>query len=127
MKNPKNSSKRIKTLGLHEWTEDELIINFYVTKFGMTNLTSYFNSIDDLSNHLKLKPNSFKLQECNFRMLMKCKERVLTDYSKTQELVFDLFNSEPMYKYFQIVKGILNLDNLIRHKEMNRKFSNILN
>jgi hypothetical protein len=116
-----NSSKRIKTLGLHEWSDNELMVNFYVTKFGLKNIDVVFKTVEELCQHLKVDVVSFKMQSSNFRMLMRCTTNVLTDYSKLQKGIYDLCNGETFYEFYRVVKSILDVDGLVRER-MIKKF-----
>ena len=106
-------NKRTQTLGLHSWTENDLILNFYVTKFGTRNI--WLKTISDLSKYIGTTDCSFTKQSMNFRYLMGCKNNTLTDYSKLQKLVFELFNDVSQYEFFLIVSDII--DNTTKERE----------
>jgi hypothetical protein len=111
--------KRTLTLGLHHWNENDLILNFYFTKFGTRSI--YIKSEEELSKFIGTTPCSFKKQSMNFRYLMGCKSGVLSDYSKLQNLVFELFDEIPFYEFHQIVKGIIGQDDHERREIFVRK------
>jgi len=106
--------KRTLTLGLHHWTDNDLILNFYVTKFGTRYI--HLKTEEELSKFIGTTPCSFTKQQMNFRYLMGCKSNVLTDYSKLQKLVFELFNEISFYEFHQIVKKIVRQDEYERNK-----------
>lgn len=104
--------KRTLTLGLHHWTENDLILNYYVTKFGTRYI--YLKTEEELSKFIGTTPCSFTKQQMNFRYLMGCKSNVLTDYSKLQKLVYELFDEISFYEFHQIVKNIIGQDDYER-------------
>jgi hypothetical protein len=101
-------SKRTQTLGLHHWTQNDLIVNFFYTKFGTRSL--YIKKEEDLAKLIGTTATSFKKQSMNFRFLMGFNTRVLTDYSQLQKSVFESFNELPYHKFYQIVKQIIGQD-----------------
>lgn len=104
--------KRTLTLGLHHWTENDLILNYYVTKFGTRYI--YLKTEEELSKFIGTTPCSFTKQQMNFRYLMGCKSNVLTDFSKLQKLVYELFDEISFYEFHQIVKNIIGQDDYER-------------
>jgi len=112
-------NKRTQTLGLHSWSENDLILNFYVTKFGTRNI--WLKSLSDLSKYIGTTECSFTKQSMNFRYLMGCKNNTLTDYSKLQRLVFELFNDISQYEFFLIVSDIIDNTNKERERLLKLK------
>lgn len=110
--------KRTQTLGLHHWTENDLILNFYFTKFGTRCI--YLKSEKELSKFIGTTICSFKKQSMNFRYLMGYSSSILSDYSKLQKLVFELFNEISFYEFNQIVKGIIGQDDYERREMLIR-------
>jgi hypothetical protein len=106
--------KRTQTLGLHHWTENDLILNFFFTKFGTRSI--YIKSEEELSKFIGTTPCSFKKQSMNFRYLMGYKSGILSDYSKLQGLVYELFDSISFYEFRQIVKKIIGQDEYERRE-----------
>jgi len=111
--------KRTQTLGLHHWTENDLILNFFYTKFGTRSI--YIKTEEEFSKFIGTTPCSFKKQSMNFRYLMGCKSGTLSDYSKLQKLVFELFDEISFYEFYQIVKGIIGQDEYERREILVRK------
>ena len=107
-------NKRVQTLGLHSWSENDLILNFYVTKFGTNNI--WLKSLSDLSKYIGTTECSFTKQSMNFRYLMGCKNNTLSDYSKLQRLVFELFNDISQYEFFLIVSDVIDNTNKERER-----------
>jgi hypothetical protein len=52
----------------------------------------------------------------NFRYLMGCKNNTLSDYSKLQRLVFELFNDISQYEFFLIVSDVIDNTNKERER-----------
>ena len=106
--------KRTETLGLHHWTENDLIVNFFFTKFGTRSI--YIKTEEEFSKLIGTTPCSFRKQSMNFRYLMGCNSRILSDYSKLQKLVFELFDEISFYELYQIVKDIIGQDDYERRE-----------
>ena len=47
---------------------------------------------------------------------MGCNSRILSDYSKLQKLVFELFDEISFYEFYQIVKDIIGQDDYERRE-----------
>lgn len=111
-------SKTIKTKGLHEWSKDELVVAFYLTKFGNKNL--YLKTEGDVAKAFGVSLGSLKMQMANFKYLVGHKNGSLTDYSKTQLEVFEEFNGKDLYNFCKVVKGIIDQDTYERYELLRR-------
>lgn len=109
-------NKRIKTLGLHEWSYDDLIVNFYVTVYGTKEL--YHNTIQSICNRLGVSEHSFDYQGRNFRYLMNEPTKVLSDFSKRQKEVWEVLQNESRFEIKKIVQKILDEENLSRERDL---------
>lgn len=106
------TSKSIKSKGLHEWTKDELIVTFYLTKYGNKNL--YLRNENEVSKNLGVTPGSLKMQMCNFNFLLGVKSGSLSDYSELQKEIFDEYNNMNEYYFCKKVKEVIGQDDYER-------------
>lgn len=110
----KKTTKRTKTLGLHEWSKNDTILCLYYTKYGFTGL--YVKNENDLSRFIGTSPGSLKMQSANFRSLMGHTEQSLSDFSKLQSDVYDEFGKMSQYELMRVCKSILNQDEMERNE-----------
>lgn len=107
-------AKRTKTLGLHEWTEKDTIITFYITKYGTKGL--YLKTEADIASYLGVTVGSLKMQMANFRALLGSQTGVLSDYSNIQEKVFNEYNDMTQYHFMKIVHELIGQDEIERNE-----------
>lgn len=107
-------TKRTKTLGLHEWSEKDTIITFYLTKFGTKGL--YLKTEQDVAKYLEVSIGSLKMQMSNFRALLGSESNVLSDYSELQEKVFNQYNDMTQYQFMKIIHELIDQDNYERNE-----------
>lgn len=107
-------AKRTKTLGLHEWTEKDTIITFYITKYGTKGL--YLKTEADIANYLGVSVGSLKMQMANFRTLLGSQTGTLSDYSNIQEKVFNEYNDMTQYHFMKIVHELIGQDEIERNE-----------
>jgi hypothetical protein len=96
---------RAKTLGLHEWSENDTILTLYFTKYGTKGL--YLKTDKDISNFIGVSIGSLKMQSSNIRALMGQKTNVLSDYSTIQEKIFNKYNEFSQIQLMRIVQEII--------------------
>lgn len=107
-----STSKRTKTMGLHEWSKNDTIISLYVAKYGTKGL--YLKTEGDIAKFIGTSEASLKMQCANMRSLMGQSEKVLSDFSKLQSEVFDEYNGMSEYQLMKEVKNIINQDDFER-------------
>lgn len=112
MKRKESTSKAIQTKGLHEWTKDELVVAFYLTKYGNKNI--YLKTETDVAKHFGVSLGSLKMQIANFRYLLGDRKGSLTDYSKDQESIFEEFNGKEWYSFNRQVRTFIGQDDFER-------------
>lgn len=105
-------NKRTETLGLHHWSENDLIVNYYVTVYGCNDL--YHNTIESICNRLGVSEHSFDYQGRNFRHLMNKPTKTLSDYSKSQYEVYTFLKDENRFEIKEMVMDILDEVNVQR-------------
>ena len=113
-----NTTKRAKTLGLHEWSKNDTIISLYVTKFGTKGL--YLKTEKDVAKFIGTTEGSLKMQCANIRSLMGQKSRALSDFSQLQSEVFEEYNEMSQYQLMKEVKTIINQDDYERCEALKR-------
>lgn len=118
MKRKESTSKAIKTKGLHEWTKEELVVAFYITKYGNKNI--YLKSESDVAKHFGVSLGSLKMQVANFRYLLGDRKGSLTDYSKDQETIFEEFNGKDWYLFNRQVRNFIGQDDFERAEALRK-------
>lgn len=118
MKRKESTSKAIQTKGLHEWTKDELVVAFYLTKYG--NKGIYLKTETDVAKHFGVSLGSLKMQMANFRYLLGDRKGSLTDYSKDQENIFEEFNGKEWYSFNRQVKVFIGQDDFERAEALRK-------
>jgi len=108
MNRKESTSKSIKTKGLHEWTKEELVVAFYLTKYGNKNI--YLKTETDVAKSFGVSLGSLKMQMANFRYLLGDKKGSLTDYSKDQEMIFEEFNGMDWLGFNRKVRTFIGQD-----------------
>ena len=71
------TNKRTQTLGLHQWNENDTILCYYYTKYGLKNLM--YDTEEKLSGYIGTTLNSLRKQGMNFRYLMGKSTKTLSD------------------------------------------------
>ncbi len=94
--------------GLHVWSKEELMVTFYITKYGNKNM--YLKTESDISKYFGVSLSSLKMQVSNFRYLMGYKSGTLSDYSKIQKEIFDEYNNKDWYSFNREIRVIINQD-----------------
>lgn len=115
----RNNDKRTKTMGLHLWTENDTILCYYYTKFGLEHLM--YNTEEKLSGYIGTTLLSLKKQSMNFRYLMGKKTRTLSDFSKIQKDVFDVLEGYNFNQIHKFVKDIIKQDDWERQELLKMK------
>ena len=118
MEKKNSTSKSIKTKGLHEWTKDELVVAFYLTKYG--NKSIYLKSETDVAKHLGVSLGSLKMQMANFRYLLGDKKGSLTDYSRDQESIFNEYNGKDWLSFNKFVRVVIGQDTFERTEALRK-------
>lgn len=118
MKRKESTSKAIQTKGLHEWTKDELVVAFYITKYGNKNI--YLKTETDVAKHFGVSLGSLKMQIANFRYLLGDRKGSLSDYSKDQETIFEEFNSKEWYLFNRQVRTFIGQDDFERAEALKK-------
>ena len=118
MKRKESTSKAIQTKGLHEWTKDELVVAFYLTKYGNKNI--YLKTETDVAKHFGVSLGSLKMQIANFRYLLGDRKGSLTDYSKDQESIFEEFNGKEWYYFNRQVRTFIGQDDFERAEALRK-------
>lgn len=113
------TNKRTKTLGLHQWTENDTILCYYYTKYGLKNLM--YNTEEKLSGYIGTTLNSLRKQSMNFRYLMGKNTKTLSDFSKLQKDVFDVMEQYTFTQVHKFVKDIINQDDFERYELLKQK------
>jgi hypothetical protein len=105
--------------GLHNWTEEEFIVCYYITKFKFLNIK--FRNIEDVCKVIGVPIDSFKMMMCNFRHLMGFTNHVLTHIKTLQRQVHELLRDESQYEVYRLVKDIIRQDDYEREKLLSWK------
>jgi hypothetical protein len=112
-------NKRTKTLGLHQWTENDTILCYYYSKYGLEHLM--YNTEEKLSGFIGTTLNSLRKQGMNFRYLMGKNTRTLSDFSKLQKDVFDVLEGYNFNQVHRFVKSIIKQDEWERNEILKQK------
>ena len=102
------TNKRTQTLGLHQWNEDDTILCYYYTKYGLKNLM--YDTEEKLSGYIGTTLNSLRKQGMNFRYLMGKSTKTLSDYSKLQKEIYDVLEDYNFTQVHKLVKDIIKQD-----------------
>jgi len=102
------TNKRTQTLGLHQWNENDTILCYYYTKFGLKNLM--YDTEEKLSGYIGTTLNSLRKQGMNFRYLMGKSTKTLSDYSKLQKEIYDVLEDYNFTQVHKLVKDIIKQD-----------------
>ena len=113
------TNKRSETLGLHQWTENDTILCYYYTKFGLKNLM--YNTEEKLSGYIGTTLGSLKKQSMNFRYLMGMNTKTLSDFSKLQKDVFDVLEDYSYIQVHRLVKDIIKQDEWERQEILKQR------
>jgi hypothetical protein len=103
--------------GNHVWSREDNMVALYYYRFGTQHLEM---SDSQVAHKLGTTLASLKMQAKNFEMLDTGRSG-LSDYSKTQEEVFEKYSKVARYTLFLEVKKHLDLDNYILQKLVNQK------
>jgi hypothetical protein len=114
---------RVKTLGLHSWSKDDLVLTFYWVKYGLTGI--YLRDEDGLADYIGVSKGSLVMQGANFRYLLGREDGVLSDYSKLQMEVFEEYNGMKWLDYRTLVKDMIDQDNFERKSILKKKGKDI--
>jgi hypothetical protein len=109
---------RAKTLGLHSWTKQDLILTFYWVKYGLTGM--YLRDEQGLADFIGVSKGSLVMQGANFRFLLGKTDGVLTDYSELQRLVYEEYNGMKWGELRVLVREIIDQDGYDRKMIFNR-------
>ena len=112
-------NKRTKTLGLHQWTENDTILCYYYTKYGLEHLM--YNTEEKLSGYIGTTLNSLRKQSMNFRYLMGKNTKTLSDFSKLQKDVFDVMEDYSYIQIHRLVKSIIKQDEYERQELLKQR------
>jgi hypothetical protein len=104
----RNNEKRSKTMGLHQWNENDTILCYYYTKFGLKNLM--YDTEEKLSGYIGTTLHSLKKQSMNFRYLMGKSTKTLSDFSKLQKEIYDVLEDYNFTQVHKLVKDIIKQD-----------------
>ena len=110
----RNNEKRTKTMGLHQWNENDTILCYYYTKFGLKNLM--YDTEENLSGYIGTTLHSLKKQSMNFRYLMGKSTKTLSDYSKLQKEIYDVLEDYNFNQIHKLVKDIIKQDEFERNE-----------
>lgn len=110
----RNNEKRTKTMGLHQWNENDTILCYYYTKFGLKNLM--YDTEEKLSGYIGTTLHSLKKQSMNFRYLMGKSTKTLSDYSKLQKEIYDVLEDYNFNQIHKLVKDIIKQDEFERNE-----------
>jgi hypothetical protein len=113
-----STSKSIKSKGLHEWTKEELVVAFYLTKYGNKNI--YLKTESDVAKYFGVSIGSLKMQMANFRFLLGDKKGSLTDYSKDQEMIFETYSKMDWLSFNREVRTNIGQDTFERSEALRR-------
>lgn len=108
------NNKRTKTLGLHEWTDNDTILCYYYTKYGLNNLM--YDTEEKLSGYIGTTLNSLRKQSMNFRHLMGKSTKTLSDFSKLQKEIYDVLEDYNFNQVHRLVKDIIKQDEFERQE-----------
>ena len=113
------TNKRTQTLGLHQWNEDDTILCYYYTKFGLKNLM--YDTEEKLSGYIGTTLNSLRKQGMNFRYLMGKSTKTLSDYSKLQKEIYDVLEDYNFTQVHKLVKDIIKQDEWERQELLKQR------
>jgi len=114
MNQVRNNEKRSKTMGLHQWNENDTILCYYYTKFGLKNLM--YDTEEKLSGYIGTTLHSLKKQSMNFRYLMGKSTKTLSDFSKLQKEIYDVLEDYNFNQIHKLVKDIIKQDEFERNE-----------
>jgi hypothetical protein len=118
MMRKESTSKSIRSKGLHEWTKEELMVAFYLTKYGNKNI--YLKSEGDVAKYFGVSVGSLKMQIANFRYLLGDRKGSLSDYSKDQEMIFEDYNGMDWLMFNRQVRNIISQDDFERAQALKK-------
>lgn len=118
MNRKESTTKAIKSKGLHEWSKEELVVAFYLTKYGNKNI--YLKTETDVAKNFGVSLGSLKMQMANFRYLLGDKKGSLTDYSKDQEMIFEEYNGMNWLLFNRQVRTVIGQDNFERTEALKK-------
>ncbi len=104
----KKTSKRSKTLGLHDWSKEDTILCLYYTKYGTNGL--YLKTDESLAGFIGTTSGSLKMQSANIRALMGHTEQSLSDYSQLQSDVYNEYGKMSQLELMRVCKNIIGQD-----------------
>jgi len=110
----KKTSKRSKTLGLHDWSKNDTILCLYYTKYGTNGL--YLRTEDSLASYIGTSSGSLKMQSANIRALMGHTQQSLSDYSQLQADVYNEYGKMSQYELMKVCKSIIGQDEYERNE-----------
>ena len=113
------TNKRTQTLGLHQWNENDTILCYYYTKYGLKNLM--YDTEEKLSGYIGTTLNSLRKQGMNFRYLLGKSTKTLTDFSKLQKEVFDVLEDYNFTQVHRLVKDIIKQDDFERQELLRQR------
>ena len=108
------TNKRTQTLGLHQWNENDTILCYYYTKYGLKNLM--YDTEEKLSGYIGTTLNSLRKQGMNFRYLMGKSTKTLSDFSKLQKEIYDVLEDYNFNQIHKLVKDIIKQDEFERNE-----------
>lgn len=91
----------------HNWSKDDYILTFYVTKYGTTGL--YLKNDDDVCNFIGTTKGSLTKMKSNFNHLLGL-PNCLNHIKNLQSEVFEEYNQVPLMIFRNTVKTIINQD-----------------
>jgi hypothetical protein len=104
----KKTGKRSRTLGLHDWSNNDTILCLYYTKYGTNGL--YLRTEESLANYIGTSSGSLKMQSANIRALMGHTQQSLSDYSQIQANVYNEYGKMSQYELMKVCKSIIGQD-----------------
>jgi hypothetical protein len=113
------TNKRTQTLGLHQWNENDTILCYYYTKYGLKNLM--YDTEEKLSGYIGTTLNSLRKQGMNFRYLMGKSTKTLSDYSKLQKEIYDVLEDYNFTQVHKLVKDIIKQDEWERQELLKQR------
>jgi hypothetical protein len=113
------TNKRTQTLGLHQWNENDTILCYYYTKYGLKNLM--YDTEEKLSGYIGTTLNSLRKQGMNFRYLMGKSTKTLSDYSKLQKEIYDVLEEHTFTQVHKLVKDIIKQDEFERNELLRQR------
>lgn len=93
----------------HNWSKDDYILTFYVTKFGTTGL--YLRNDDDISKFIGTTKASFVKMKSNFNHLLGLPNH-LYQVKNLQVEVFEEYNNMSLLLFRDKVKSIIGQDKI---------------